>query len=154
MPQKPPIGRPFKKGESGNPLGARIHNPVKKEFKKLAEEELRKVCEMFLCTPPDELRAAVDKSENALVAMIGEAIVRGVKNGDYQMAFDIVDRIMGVKQQRWKIDVHVKPRTIEEINAEIEAIERRYREIVPVEEGGPLLIGPGEKNIKCPEQPS
>lgn len=95
MPAKPPKEYQFKKGQSGNPEGARRHSPVRRTFKKLTEEELRGIMEMLLKTNPNKLGEAVSKSDTVLKAWIGQAAIKGMNNGELGPLMTILERILG-----------------------------------------------------------
>lgn len=117
--KKVPRGKPFLPGNNMNPRGARAHNPVKKEFKKLTEEQLKEIMELILKTNPFELPDIVKNSDTVLKAWIGQAALMGMNNGDLGPLLSIIDRVLGRIKERVEISRPACDMTVEEIDAEI-----------------------------------
>lgn len=86
----------FKKGQSGNPEGARAHNPVTKALKKLTIETYREVIELIMTGTIKDLEALA-KSETAPAVQIGIAmsLAKAIKNGDIHTIERLAERIVG-----------------------------------------------------------
>jgi hypothetical protein len=86
----------FKKGVSGNPNGARAHNPAVKALKKLTLETYREVVELVLTGNLTDLKAmAEDPATPAVQVGIATAFMKAIKEGDYGVIERIAERIIG-----------------------------------------------------------
>jgi len=86
----------FQKGRSGNPAGARAHNPAIKALRKLTLETYREVIELVLTGNLTELKAmAEDPDTPAVQVGIATAFMKAIKNGDYSVIERIAERIIG-----------------------------------------------------------
>lgn len=86
----------FKKGQSGNPNGARAHNPAVKALKKLTLETYREVVELVLTGNLTDLKAmAEDPATPAVQVGIATAFMKAIKEGDYGVIERIAERIIG-----------------------------------------------------------
>lgn len=99
MPRKPPPKHSqFKKGKSGNPDGARKHNPALKALKNLTLDTYREVIEA-VCTGNVELLANMAKGEDekmsALQVGVARAFYAAIQKGDYEIIERIAQRIVG-----------------------------------------------------------
>lgn len=99
----------FQKGQSGNPLGGKLHNPEKKELKlikKLSKEELKEIANIILQTDMEMLKKIVEtkkyrnKKLTVIQAMVASVAMRIIAKGDAQ-GFDIfLNRLIGkVKEE-------------------------------------------------------
>lgn len=121
MKEKKPRGpgRKFQPGVSGNPLGGKLHDPVKKEFKHLTEDQLREVLTMILRTHPSHIQDITANADTVLKAWVGNAAIAGMNNGDLGPLMMIVDRVLGGVPQTLTIKDDFERMTDEEILAEI-----------------------------------
>jgi hypothetical protein len=88
--------KPFKKGQSGNPLGAQAHDPAKKALKKLTIESYREVIELVLTGNLTDLKAmAENPSTPAIQVGVATAFMKAIKLGDYSVIERIAERIVG-----------------------------------------------------------
>lgn len=86
----------FKKGQSGNPDGARAHNPAIKALKNITLESFREVIELVLKGNLRELKAmAEDPETSALQVGVATAFMKAIKTGDYNVIEQIASRIVG-----------------------------------------------------------
>lgn len=86
----------FKPGQSGNPEGARKHNPIQKALKNLTVQTYREVIEAVLTGNVDNLRAMVeDPQTSALQVGVATAFINAIKSGDYAVIERIAERIVG-----------------------------------------------------------
>lgn len=86
----------FKKGVSGNPQGARLHNPVVRALKKVTLETYCEVIDLVLTNNIAELKAlAEDPKTSALQVGIAVAFMKAIKQGDYGVIERIAERIIG-----------------------------------------------------------
>jgi hypothetical protein len=86
----------FKKGRSGNPEGARAHNPVTKALKNLTIETYREVIQLVLTGNVAAIKAMVEHpSTPAIQVGIATAFMKAIKNGDYAVIERIAERIVG-----------------------------------------------------------
>lgn len=97
MPRKPPPKEhQFKKGKSGNPEGARAHNPIRKALKNLTVQSYREVIEAVCTGNLAELKRMVeDPTTSALQVGVAKAFVKALNDGDYATIERIAERIVG-----------------------------------------------------------
>src|SRR6188474_1129849 len=83
---KPIIGNEstqFKKGQSGNPLGARLHDPEIKKLRQLTQNELKKVANMVVFGDYQELmKIAKSPKGSVLQVMLASVVTRIIAKGD------------------------------------------------------------------------
>lgn len=93
---QPPKHTQFKKGQSGNPEGGRLHNPITKALKNLTVESYREVIEKVCTGNIAELQRMIeDPSTSALQVGVARAFVKAMQAGDYQTIERIAERIVG-----------------------------------------------------------
>lgn len=86
----------FKPGQSGNPEGARAHNPITKALKNLTVATYREVIELVLTGNLDALKDMVhDPKSSSLQVGIAKAFAKAIENGDYGVIERIAERIVG-----------------------------------------------------------
>lgn len=97
MPRKPPPTHTrFKKGQSGNPQGGRLHNPITRALKNLTVESYRECIEAVCTGNLDNLKAMVDDPKiSALQVGIARAFIKAMQAGDYAVIERIAERIVG-----------------------------------------------------------
>lgn len=135
MPRIPPatnIPHRFAPGNNANPRGARAHNPVKKEFKRLTEQQLREVMELILDTHPDKLEELkTHMHTTTLKAWIAQAALKGLESGDMGPLLAILDRVLGRIKERVEIST-VKDMSDEELTAKAIELEQKLKSLEPV----------------------
>lgn len=89
--------KPFKKGQpSGNPEGARAHNPEVKMFKKLTEAELIEVGTLVIKGKVSELKARMKHPDTTVIqAMTIGVALRTMSKGDPAAFNALLDRLLG-----------------------------------------------------------
>lgn len=86
----------FKKGQSGNPEGARKHNPITKALKNLTVESYREIIEAVCTGNLAQLKVIIeDEKTSALQVGIAKAFVNAIQKGDYIVIERIAERIVG-----------------------------------------------------------
>lgn len=86
----------FKKGQSGNPDGARKHNPIKRTIKRLTLKELKDLSCLLLDGDVEALkRIAKDPKTRSIKAMVASVAYRIVVKGDAQALNILLDRLVG-----------------------------------------------------------
>ncbi len=86
----------FKKGQSGNPQGGRLHNPIQRALKNLTVESYRQCIEAVCTGNLAHLKAMVeDPSVSALQVGIARAFLKAMQAGDYAVIERIAERIVG-----------------------------------------------------------
>ncbi len=86
----------FKKGKSGNPEGARAHNPLIKALTKLTIDSYREVIELVMKGSLQELKEMAEHPKtSALQVGIATSFLKAIKNGDYGVIERIAERIIG-----------------------------------------------------------
>ncbi len=93
---RPPAEYQFKKGQSGNPLGGKLHNPELRAIKKLTAIEVAEVGSLLLDGNLAALKAvAKDPNATVLKVMIASVAVRTISKGDYGALDTILNRLVG-----------------------------------------------------------
>jgi len=86
----------FKPGQTGNPEGARRHNPIAKALKNLTVEAYRDIIKAACCGNLDHLRAMVKNPKmSALQVGVAQALAKAIERGDVEVVERLVSRIVG-----------------------------------------------------------
>jgi hypothetical protein len=86
----------FKKGKSGNPLGAKLHDPEMRMLKNLTKDEMVEIGSLVLKGSVNQLRAiAKDPNCTALKCMIAAVAVRTISKGDPAALDVLLNRLIG-----------------------------------------------------------
>jgi hypothetical protein len=89
-------GRPYKKGQSGNPAGRPPLDPAVRKLKKITNGSVERVGYRVFRMSKAELQAWISAPERtALDLMIGSIAVETIKTGDHRKAMFLLDRICG-----------------------------------------------------------
>ena len=97
---KPPKHSQFKKGQSGNPRGAQLHDQTAKQIRKLTSEEVREVATLILDNNLPGLQAiARDKTASVLKVWIASIAAKGIQKGDPSALDKILERLIGKVKQ-------------------------------------------------------
>lgn len=92
MPRVPPEKSRFKKGQSGNPNGARAHSPILREVRKLSREELAKVFMATIHARKQELTEIIANPDSPMILVnLATALIKDTAKGQtftLQMMFD------------------------------------------------------------------
>ncbi len=108
----------FKKGVSGNPEGARKHNPAIKALSKLTVETYREVIELVLQGKVSDLKAMAEHPDTPAVQVgIAVSFLKAIKNGDYAVIERIAERIVG----KIPDEIKIQPMTV---NQKVTVIDR------------------------------
>jgi hypothetical protein len=99
MPRKLPKGAEkykFKKGQSGNPQGGKIHNPEIKKIKALTEKELIEVATFVLASSVGDIRLKMkDPKTPVLQGMVLGLALKTMVKGDASAFNALMDRLLG-----------------------------------------------------------
>lgn len=86
----------FKKGQSGNPLGGKLHNKEIKMIKNLTQMQIAEIGSLLLTGNIDQIRAlAGDKQASVLKVWFASVISTGIDKGDAFHLNAFLDRIIG-----------------------------------------------------------
>jgi hypothetical protein len=97
--------KPFPKGVSGNPLGAKLRNPELMAIRRLTSVEVAEIGTLMLEGNIEKLQAlATDKEASVLKVWIAALIVKSMNKGDSTTFNAIMDRIVGKPKER--IDIN------------------------------------------------
>jgi len=93
---KPPESAKWKPGQTGNPLGAKTHDPDLKAVKNLTKKELVEIGNLIIKNDVATLRALAEtETISTLKRMIVSVALRVIQNGD-MAAFDVLlNRLVG-----------------------------------------------------------
>lgn len=91
----------FKKGQSGNPLGGKLHNPELRMIKHLTQSELIEIGNLVIKNNTDRLREiAKDPQASVIKVMIASVAVKIISKGDMHALDVLLNRLVGkVKDQ-------------------------------------------------------
>ncbi len=93
---KPPKINQFKKGQSGNPEGARKHDPLKKMINQMTSEELKRViCDTVLSTEKELKKKIASPDISLCEIIVGRAILKAITKSDYTLFNKIIERVIG-----------------------------------------------------------
>lgn len=88
--------RPFKKGQSGNPQGGKLHNPEIKLIKRLSEKELVEVATFILGSKVNQIKARMKHPETTVLqGMVLGLAVKAMSRGDASSFNALMDRLLG-----------------------------------------------------------
>lgn len=88
--------KPFPKGVSGNPQGARLHDPVKKAIRRLTNIEVAEVMSLVLAKDLKGLQAiAKDPTSTVLKVWVASTAIKGIQRGDGHMLNVLLNRTSG-----------------------------------------------------------
>lgn len=137
MPRKlPPEKTRWKKGQSGNPEGARKHHPALKALKNLTLDTYRDVIEA-VCSGNISLLATMAKGDDpkmsALQVGVARAFYAAIQKGDYEVIERIAQRIVGkipdelnVVSKNLNANVETKPIDRKEVRDVIAKLEKEF----------------------------
>jgi hypothetical protein len=103
---KKATGRPFKKGQSGNPKGSseRMKSRQLKNIAKLTAEEVADVGTLILGNDRDALQAlAKDPHSSVLKVWMAGLVVQSMKKGDATIFRAVLDRVVGKSLERTEL---------------------------------------------------
>jgi hypothetical protein len=96
MPRVPPPGKRFQKGQTGNPLGAAIHNKDLKKVRHLTHEDLSTIGTLILESNIAALEAIkANPDTTALRVWFCSVALKAIEKGDAQSLNVLLDRIVG-----------------------------------------------------------
>lgn len=131
MPKgKPPPDKQWKPGQSGNPEGARRHDPIKRRIKKLTTEELENILNSILLAHPNEINAVSQENPTILKTWVASIVTKAVKNGDSGFLLLLLDRLVGKVTDKLKVtsDIQANVTTVNEaqVRAALAKIESEF----------------------------
>lgn len=141
MAVKKATGKPFKKGQSGNPKGssARMRDRNLHRVARLSADEVAEVGSLVLTNNREALAALKDDAEaSVLKVWMAGLIVRSMNKGDATIFRAVMDRVIGKPVEKTEItgrdgaalalDVSGRPMTEAEIKARIEQLARQRQD--------------------------
>lgn len=98
----PPKKYQFKKGQSGNPLGGKLHNPVLRAIKRLTAAEVAEIGALILSKNFNGLKKLVEDAKSndaskssALKTWIATVAMKGIAKGDAHALDVLLNRLIG-----------------------------------------------------------
>lgn len=92
----PPVHTQFKKGQSGNPLGAKLHDPELKRIRKISNEMFQELVDLALSEDLSGLQKIIkDPKASALKVGVATSLVKAIQKGDWGTLERIVERLVG-----------------------------------------------------------
>lgn len=103
MAKKPPDKKYwFKPGQSGNPLGAKLHDPVMRAIKRLTRAEVAEIGALIVSKNISKLKEIVedakgndDSKHSALKVWIATIAIKGISKGDAHALDVLLNRLVG-----------------------------------------------------------
>lgn len=90
-------------GQSGNPLGAAAHDKRRKRLKKLTTDEFEMIVNGILLADPVNLNNLTKENPSSLKTWVASIVAQGIKKGDSQSLFMLMDRLIGKVTDRLKV---------------------------------------------------
>jgi len=120
---------PFKKGQSGNPLGAQLHNPDLKTLRALTPQEFADIAGLILRQNVDAMREIIqDKNSSTLKVWIASCAVKAIAKGDITVLDVLLNRMIGKVPQKTELTGQDgQPLTFVAI---VEAMQKRQEKLV------------------------
>lgn len=107
----------FKKGQSGNPDGARAHDPLTKALRSVTLDSYREIIELVMTSDLKAIKAIAENPKSTgLQVGIAVSFLKAIKNGDYTVIERIAERIIGKIPDVIKVDSN--------INAKVNVIDK------------------------------
>ena len=104
MPRNLSNLKPFKKGQSGNPLGRSLENPEMKKLKNLTEAEMVEVGSLVVKGTIKQLRAIKDDpNASALKCMMAAVAIKTISTGNPQALDILLNRLVGKAKERVEV---------------------------------------------------
>lgn len=106
MPGKydPPKAHRFKKGVSGNPLGAKLHNPELRAIKRLTAAEVAEIGALVVSKNLVALKAVIENpNASALKVWMATIAFRGIKSGNAKSLDILLNRLIGRTTEKIQI---------------------------------------------------
>lgn len=99
---KPPKHTQFRKGKSGNPDGARKHDPVLRVIRGLTYLQLGTIVDCLFGATESEIRAITeDNSYPIFVQIIAKAILKSLDENNMDVVEKLMDRMLGKPAARY-----------------------------------------------------
>lgn len=116
------------KGEVRNPLGARSHDPLRKELKKFTLQYMRDVIEIAVMGDLAALQAIVS-DPTAPVIKIGIAMClhKAVKDKNWELLNEIISRIIGKVPDKIEAEVTASIESTEEKEQRRKRLEEKMK---------------------------
>ncbi len=111
--KKPKKGNPqnlrpaWKKGQSGNPNGGKLHNPEIKKLKNLTEAELIEVGNLIIQGTYEDLVMRAKAPNATVLTMMSCAIAQKAIKGDTNAYNAVLDRFVGKVKERSEVNATV-----------------------------------------------
>lgn len=103
----PPKHSRFKPGQSGNPLGGKLHNPELRAIKRLTAHEVAEIGTLIISKNLTKLRAIVkdakdnpDSKHSGLKSWIAMVAIKGISKGDAHALDVLLNRLVGKVKER------------------------------------------------------
>lgn len=86
----------FKPGQSGNPEGARRHNPVLRAIRRITQESYAEVVELIMTGTVDELKEVLtDPKATAVQKLLARAFLEATEKGQMGTLERLLERLIG-----------------------------------------------------------
>jgi len=103
-PKKKVNGRPWKKGQSGNPKGRVKLTPDQRKMKSLTQDEYLNIAnELIYLNLRDLVQLTKEDTTSSLKMMMIAVIVRAIKTGDEKKITFYLDRLIGTIRSKVEV---------------------------------------------------
>lgn len=102
MAKKP--GKPFSKGQSGNPGGRPKQSEADKVLTKLTREQFSDIAEMIVLGQWDAIEQIVkNETETVLRKLIAQCLIKAGSRGDWYVVDKLLDRLIGKPKENVEV---------------------------------------------------
>lgn len=95
----------FKKGQSGNPLGGQLHNPIIKAMKQMTEKALAETIEKIMISPKQDVKDMLEDPTLSLAQRIViKSAIKAESDGSFHSLNTILERVLGKVPDKVEIE--------------------------------------------------
>ena len=133
-------GKKYGKGDSGNPLGGKLHNPEKKKLKQLLKTEFSMTISMVTQSTLSELQEIVKDPTSPIDRVImASALINGVRKGDVSQLVQLAEIVIGKPKEHVEHSVAnaYEKLSNEQLDDKIKQLESLSTEALPLRDVTP-----------------
>lgn len=94
--QTPPVGRPWKKGQSGNPKGREPIPEEIREARKITQAEFERICGKLFYSSVDKLKRTVNDDKTPVMeALVARILLKGIQESSRTELNYFIERFLG-----------------------------------------------------------
>lgn len=128
---KPPVKNQFKKGQSGNPLGAKAHNQDLIRVRRMTHADIAKVGALVVDGNIQALKDLVKNPESTVLQVwMATIAIKGIEQGDMTKLDGLLSRIVGKTKTEIVLtpmeqDTNPDPKNIDAIEAQFRILQQK-----------------------------